>query len=562
MNTLEILSSVEEFQPLDNLDFDKGTNQDQSLYKPVTPVHYEKEVIKARKNLGGNKAYTQLTFNVEGKEPSSLKRKKENTGKSKTDDFMTGQTGIGLNVKQAEAFQLGMQGKNVFITGPGGTGKTYLCNKLLAELKKKYSVEREKMLMKKRDKNKKPKLENEKEEEEDESFDVVHSTAPTACAALLINGRTIHKWSGLNENKHGENPEKLRRNLQKYKPGTVERWRDTKVLFIDECSMLSDKFLDLIDKFAKHVRKEKDKTVPFGGMQVILCGDLFQLPPVKGDPINFSRVFDNFIMVELKEPFRQKNPEFFKVLSNVRACTYSEDDWNFLKGLEREVEFGSHEPPILCSTRKEAEVYNNERLKKLDASTEHSFEAKDIIQPKTVQKNPYYSVDANSLVPQTLTLRLGARVMLVINIDDEFYNGMTGNVVTINRCIVTVKFDCGKVKDFVWGENKQVIRDERDFEEASRTQIPLILAFALTIHKVQGATLDSAIIDCGKLMNNSMFYVALSRVRDAENLRLINTKSLKSLVPREMMSRRKMESRLAEMKSVRKEINKAKTVYY
>jgi len=382
---------------------------------------------------------------------------------------------------QELALAILLSGKSALLTGAAGTGKTHLLNNFIVQaraLGKKVSV-----------------------------------TATTGLAATHLGGNTIHSWSGMGV--HDNLPEYFFERLSKTRREVISK---TDVLIIDEVSMLHDFRLDMLDELLRVVR-EKDE--PFGGLQLVMSGDFFQLPPInRGDSrgggfVVYSRVWQELepAVLYLDQQFRQEDEKLLQILTALRQGDLRRRHAEAL--LERaEVEPETDDITELHTVNVDVDAINHARLEKLE-DDERSYE-----QSTTGSKIYVEGLQRSVLAPEKLTLKKGALVMAVKNAADRKYaNGSIGRVVAFepltdypivefrNGREVTMVPDTWEMRD---GERKR----------ASISQIPLRLAWAITVHKSQGMTLDAARIDLRKAFVEGMGYVALSRVRDLDNLYL------------------------------------------
>lgn len=400
-----------------------------------------------------------------------------------------------LNKLQLEALELAIKGKSLFITGPGGVGKSYLIQTIVQELTK--------------------------------FGDRVAVTALTGCAALLLGkeAKTIHSWAGIGLGK--ESASKLASSIRRYNYKVARRWLLTRTLIIDEVSMLTPELLEKLNELAQIMRKN---TKPFGGIQVILVGDFFQLPPIYRDSETCfafeSPVWKelNLTTIELTEIIRQDNPVFHNILKEARVGSLSKDSIQILK--TRMLESWKDlkiKPTLLFSRRSEVEMINEQNLKALKSPLQ-TFEVKTIYTAslemnvsKADQERAISILDRNAPYKNTLELRVGAQVMLIYNLDQEagLVNGSRGIVEGFSGGLPLVLF-----KGHTAPIPIQLVSWESDeVDGLKREQIPLILAYAITIHKCQGATLDSALIDIGRsTFEMGQAYVALSRVKSLDSL--------------------------------------------
>jgi ATP-dependent DNA helicase PIF1 len=414
-----------------------------------------------------------------------------------------------LNTQQRKAFDAIVAGKSVFLTGPGGTGKSFLLQNLYAHYKgytnKKISI-----------------------------------TALTGCAAILIGpfAKTLHSWAGIGLGR-GDVEELAKTIAVDKRKGP--RWRKTDCLVIDEVSMMTPALLELLDCVGRKARKSPDK--PFGGLQIVFVGDFYQLPPVsKEGPAGFA--FESPIWSEvvketifLTEIIRQKDPTFQHILNEARIGELSTDSYELLE-TRKTMEWKRQEikPTLLFTKNTDVNHINETQLKKLTGE-QHVYEAKTEF-PKNmtaeVAKILVEKLDRDAPYEVHLQLKERAQVMLLKQMYEEkvdekdpkkIIKTPIHGLVNGSRGIVTgFTADGNPVVKFLYGRT-MVVKPEswssEDDDEASvkRIQIPLRLAYALTIHKAQGASLDSVLIDVGpSTFECGQAYVALSRVRSLESL--------------------------------------------
>lgn len=386
---------------------------------------------------------------------------------------------------QTTALKALKQGYNIFLTGAAGSGKTFVLNKYIEHLKKR-----------------------------DISVAV---TASTGIAATHMNGMTIHAWSGmwvLNSLSESE-LKKIGRNARVRK-----RIKLAKVLVIDEVSMLHAYQLDMIDAIC---RRFLDRHKPFGGLQVVLCGDFFQLPPIQekfDEPAQFVFASNawkeaKFKVCYLEEQHRQKNDCLTDVLNSIRRGKAGEQEVKALSSRLQAILVEEIKPTRLFSHNVEANQVNNLELNNLEGDVlvyEMRFRGNDHL--VTVLKN-------SCLAPETLSLKIGAQVMFVKNnFEVGYVNGTTGVIESFDpeTKMPIVRTLAGKI--FTASPETWSIAEEETVL-ASVRQVPLRLAWAITIHKSQGMSLDLAEIDLAKAFEFGMGYVALSRVRTMDGLRLL-----------------------------------------
>lgn len=388
-------------------------------------------------------------------------------------------------MKQETALEVLRGGHNVYLTGPAGSGKTFLLNQYISELR--------------------------------EEAIPVAVTASTGIAATHMGGRTIHAWSGIGVREHLPKKEikKILRNQD-----TLRRLKKAKVLIIDEVSMLHAYQLDLVNKILREARGSWE---PFGGVQVILSGDLFQLPPVQKDhvtEIKYINAASSWREMDIKvcylsEQHRQEEGSLMQVLNDIRSQSVDESTAELLQECQDRDLDVIEKPTRLYTHNRDVDVMNNVELGKIE-SAPLAYQMGTRGEEKLVQ-----SLQDGCLSPQKLILKKGALVMFVKNnFDAGYVNGTIGTVVDFDEeQFPIVELLSGEeipVQPATW-----VVEDEEGKAIASITQLPLRLAWAITIHKSQGMTLDAAEVDLSKSFEYGMGYVALSRVTALENLNLL-----------------------------------------
>ena len=389
---------------------------------------------------------------------------------------------------QKEALDILKTGRNVFLTGAAGSGKTFVLREYVSYLR---------------------------------DFNAhIGITASTGIAATHMGGTTIHSWSGIG----------IRDSLHKSdlleiadKQHIKKHVKEASVLVIDEISMLHHFRLDLVDAVVREV-KNSDK--PFGGMQVVLCGDFFQLPPVRraGEREAFFAYHSNswrdlnLKVCYLSEQFRQKDEEYLKVLNSIRSASVSKEIREIL-----ESRFGKRadfEPTKLYAHNKNVDAENSIALKALAGKTV-KYEMRE-----RGKKSMVELLKKSCLAPENLELKVGAKVMFVKNnFEAGFVNGTLGIVEKCGYEEIKVRTIAGKLI----GVEREIWLIEEDGKiRAEINQYPLRLAWAITIHKSQGMSLDAAEVDLSGSFEKGMGYVALSRVRSLDGLFLkgINEKAL------------------------------------
>lgn len=385
---------------------------------------------------------------------------------------------------QAQALDLMKLGHNVFLTGAAGAGKTYVLNQYIHYLRE-HGVG-------------------------------VAVTASTGIAATHLGGQTIHSWSGMgiNDSLSESEFEKIakRRKLK-------ERFKSVKVLVIDEISMLHAHQLDLVDWIARQLL---DFTKPFGGLQVILCGDFFQLPPIsRGERARF--VFDSkawrsgeFLVCYLAEQHRQGDDPLLQILNDIRAGRTGEHTKIPLRTRYKKEPEGFTTATKLYTHNLDVDRINEAALESLTEKDSYTFEM-----TTRGLKHVVETLKAGCLAPPALRLKKGAAVMFVKNHPEGMYvNGTLGIVELFDPedgwPIVRTREGA-----LVFAEPAEWRLEEDGETRAMISQVPLRLAWAITVHKSQGMTLDAAEVDLSKSFEPGMGYVALSRVRALAGLKLM-----------------------------------------
>ena len=390
---------------------------------------------------------------------------------------------------QELALAILLSGRSALLTGAAGTGKTHLLNTFIAQARKRGKK--------------------------------VSVTATTGLAATHLGGNTIHSWSGIGVNDHL--PNNFFERLSKTRRDVISK---TDVLIIDEISMLHDFRLDMIDKVLRTVR-ENDQ--PFGGIQLVMSGDFFQLPPVNrpneqgGGFVVYSDAWQELqpAVLYLERQYRQNDERLLEILTALRTGDVRRHHVEALLA-RTEVEPPDGDITELHTVNVDVDDINIQKLAELPGE-ERSYQ-----QTTTGSKIYVENLQRSVLAPENLVIKLGALVMAVKNSPQKLYaNGSIGTVVDFEPLTeypvvefrdghqVTMVPDIWELRD---GERKR----------ASISQVPLRLAWAITVHKSQGMTLDAAKIDLRKAFVEGMGYVALSRVRDLDNLYLygINRRAL------------------------------------
>lgn len=410
---------------------------------------------------------------------------------------------MALNEKQQLAFDLCTAGENVFLTGNAGTGKSHVLKAVCAhfdEKKHKYAV-----------------------------------TAMTGSAAVLIEGTTLHRWAGIG--KGSLSAELLVKDILRrpQKRPALNNWRATQTLIIDEISMMDAALLEKLDTIGRELR-ESHSNAPFGGLQVILCGDFAQLPPVrpKGGMCFESKIWSTAIQkrIELTDIIRQSDGDFQRALSEIRMGIVTSETAKLLRSrVGVKVDKGPIKPTVLFCKRVDTTSYNEKQLETLESPITMTYRAFDRVDPKVMAAGHAEltrlkeTIGEEMQAREELRLKLGSQVMLIYNKDNVLVNGSRGIVVDFGPTnAFNVRYP---IVQFTNGQ--RILIDRHDWRVGMgdgrwfvRSQVPLILSWANTIHKCQGSTLDCVKIDISDCFDYGQAYVALSRVKHLEGLSLSN----------------------------------------
>src|SRR3989344_1946479 len=359
---------------------------------------------------------------------------------------------------QVQALAILKTGANVFLTGEPGAGKTHTINEYVRYLRRRGII---------------PAI-----------------TASTGIAATHISGMTIHSWSGIG----------IRTRLDQYDldriastERVVRRLENTSVLIIDEISMLSAGTLSMVDAICRDVRRSPDE--PFGGLQTVFVGDFFQLPPVSDNAEHgFAYQSPAWLAAApavcyLTEQFRQDDQDFLTLLKAIRANAFTSDHERYMLARKKVAHEVLESIPRFFPHNAQVDRVNEEMLGKLPGNpSEFAMSTKG---PAALTE----SLKKGCLSPENLQLKVGAAVMFTKNVPKQgFVNGTLGTVKGFNdgAGLPRVEMRGGRTitvepADWSLQENGRV--------RASITQLPLRLAWAITVHKSQGMSLDEAAMD-------------------------------------------------------------------
>lgn len=391
-----------------------------------------------------------------------------------------------LNSEQEASLISFKNNNNIFLTGPAGTGKSVTLKKMIEYCCTKgyqYGV-----------------------------------TATTGSAAFLIGGRTIHSYLGLGLGK--DTPKNIFEYNRRNRPHVVKKLRELKVLIIDEISMLDN---ILFDKISEYLSLVKYNSKPFGGIQLVLTGDFCQLEPVSGDYCFKSEIWEklNLDTVYLNKMIRQDgDTKFQKMLMKLRYGTCSDKTFEILSKL-KENKFTNITPTILYSKNYDVDKINIAEYKKLINGGAQTKSYK--IQLPTLKKyKDKASTWLNTLdMPEEIELCIGCQIVVLSNIDPDngIVNGTRGTIIELKNKSVIIKRINGSLFEIEYHKNISI-----DDNNVFICYMPLKLAYALTIHKSQGMTLDAIQIDLGDdIFAAGQAYTALSR---AQSLKSICIKSI------------------------------------
>ncbi len=405
-------------------------------------------------------------------------------------DFLV-DTETALNQEQYAIFKKCIQGsRSILCTGQGGTGKSWLLERIV-----RYFRQYRKDLN-------------------------IAVTASTGIASFAIGGMTLHRFVGAGIEENDVHTMTIRASSGASK----EYWTNTHILIIDEISMISAAFFESISKVGSAIRNDEK---PFGGIRILMFGDFLQLPPVCKSGDLGKRVFHTDawqdmdpLILQLTSVVRQSNRFFKDVLACIRYGICTELAEEFIHDLERPVEYEDGiEPVRLFAKRNSTDSFNEDKLSTLEGN-EILFRSTDSGNIGLLKQCP---------APKDLKLKTGCQVILTRNIDSDAVNGSIGTIVrfaddTKGHRHPVVKFTDINNEHFERTLNRVLWESiaPNGSVLASRYQFPLLLSWAITIHRSQGATIPRLCVDMSGIFEVGQAYVALSRCPNPDNLQVLN----------------------------------------
>lgn len=561
--------------------------------EPIGPQELEELETMASKRKRKSKTPQYIKDDM-AEFQDSIKLTQEMEEKNNVENDATKVPTICLSEEQTKVLEMVVEGKkNVFFTGAAGTGKSVLLKEIIKQLREKHESANRAVT---------------DVAETGRKVTRVAVCASTGLAACHIGGVTLHSFAGIGLGK--ENVDALLKKIRKNRK-SLNRWRNIKVLVLDEVSMVDGVLFDKLNEIGKSLRRNER---PFGGIQLVITGDFYQLPPVPdkdSSSSNNNEQLSKFVFeadsweqaipatVELRRVFRQKDSSFSSMLNELRQGIVSQDSNEILKNQTKEVIPAEGMSATELFPRKiDVDRANNERLRRLTTKP-FIYNCEDWREDSFNGKNAKLD---NLMCVEKLTVKLGAQVMMVKNIDETLVNGTIGTVVGFMSESSFSMLDCNrlsglsntKLMNFVDQFKEHLKKSiDKELEEqqtiygvkpndpskmsaalrrkhatleklqsnsenigqlyplvryaipngtfriqlahpeewkvedidgrviAKRTQVPLILAWALSIHKAQGQTLPYVKVDLSRAFETGQSYVALSRAISLEGLQVL-----------------------------------------
>lgn len=488
-----------------------------SSEKPTTEIKFDPQIVteNAAEPLENKQASTETQ--------NGIQKTIENTQGATEKVNFAQDTTISNNEDFESIKKLLDKGHNIFVTGEAGTGKSYILNKLKAHYKEKLDI-----------------------------------TSTTGMSAIDLNGQTINSWAGIGRGvtdehiKNGTVNKLIEDTVYKIlnKEILYAKLKSAQMLAIDEISMMNDRNFDFINEVLKRIRNNPK---PFGGIRVLLFGDFFQLPPADLGKNNADFCFNSATWedldikpVILKKNYRQQNdPIFINALKQIRMGNKEAENIQIFEQRETDSQNVEHDGILHIFTKNQnADAYNLKCFGQLTAEsrtydsyeTLYRYDKKGVCVDEiyidsfsykgldTDEQNMLKTFRNDCKAPEKLVLKIGARVMLVKNVDLNLglANGSMGTVEKMYDDSIEVLFDNGRRYavsrcEFVYQENS--------LDKIRRMQYPLRLAYGITIHKSQGMTLEKIFVDLAEVFDYGQVYVALSRAKELSGLMINNYNS-------------------------------------
>lgn len=394
---------------------------------------------------------------------------------------------LALNLEQQKALDWFKKGKNLFITGSGGCGKTVWIKNLIHESKGQ----------------------------------IITYTSTTGISALHLGGKTIHSWSGIGLFDESKSFESYYESIIK-KPIKRTAWKNTHILVIDEISMMPPEMLDCLDYIGRKIRNRDSE--PFGGIQVILVGDFYQLPPINKENKPKVFAFDakcwNTLVhhcIEFKHIYRQNDRDLTRILNRVRIGDIDNIVDSYLSQFINNPNYDLSNYTHIYPTKVKVSLHNEKMLQNI--KDEPIKEYKYNVMFKNKYDPKWFIFPKDTLIEEILRVKKGAFVMVNKNLDFDagIVNGTQGTIVGFNTVTndPIVSFHNGKTI-------MNIYKEQWDFDGYTIQQYPLMLAYAITIHKSQGCSIERLAIDIGSnVFEEGQTYVALSRCVSKQHLNIM-----------------------------------------